>query len=163
LKDTNWKGIDYLIVDMPPGTGDTQLTLAQKIPVSGAVIVSTPQDIALLDALKGLRMFEKVEVPVLGIVENMGLYVCPSCGHEEHIFAQGGAEKMAADEGVAFLGSLPLNKQIREDADQGKPTVVSDPESPLSAVYRDVARRAAAKLAMQKKNYASKFPNIVIQ
>jgi ATP-binding protein involved in chromosome partitioning len=104
-----------------------------------------------------------VEVPVLGIVENMGLYVCPSCGHEEHIFAQGGAEKMAADEGVAFLGSLPLNKQIREDADQGKPTVVSDPDSPLSAVYRDVARRAAAKLAMQKKNYASKFPNIVIQ
>jgi ATP-binding protein involved in chromosome partitioning len=163
LKDTNWKGVDYLIVDMPPGTGDTQLTLAQKIPVSGAVIVSTPQDIALLDALKGLRMFEKVEVPVLGIVENMGLYVCPSCGHEDHIFAQGGAEKMATDEGVAFLGSLPLNKQIREDADNGKPTVVADPASPLSAVYREVARRTVAKLAMQKKNYAAKFPNIVIQ
>ncbi len=163
LKDTNWKGVDYLIVDMPPGTGDTQLTLAQKIPVSGAVIVSTPQDIALLDALKGLRMFEKVEVPVLGIVENMGIYVCPSCGHEDHIFAQGGAEQMAKDEGVAFLGSLPLNKQIREDADKGKPTVVSDPDSPLSAIYRDVARRTAAKLALQKKNYAAKFPNIVIQ
>jgi len=162
LKDTNWKDLDYLIVDLPPGTGDTQLTLAQKIPVSGAIIVTTPQDIALLDARKGLKMFEKVEVPVLGIVENMSIHICSNCGHEEHIFAQGGGTKLAEEENVDFLGGLPLDSKIRENTDDGKPTVVADPNSRITEIYRDIARRATAKLALQKKNYQDKFPNIVI-
>ena len=163
LKDTNWKDLDYLVVDLPPGTGDTQLTLAQKVPVTGAVIVTTPQDIALLDARKALKMFEKVEIPVLGVVENMSTHICSKCGHEEHIFGEGGGQRMAADYDVDFLGALPLDIRIREETDSGKPTVVADPECQVSRTYRDIARRVAAKLALQKKDYAAKFPSIVIQ
>ncbi|OGI46972.1 MAG: ATPase [Candidatus Muproteobacteria bacterium RIFCSPHIGHO2_01_FULL_65_16] len=163
LKDTNWKDLDYLVVDLPPGTGDTQLTLAQKVPVTGAVIVTTPQDIALLDARKALKMFEKVEIPVLGVVENMSTHICSKCGHEEHIFGEGGGQRMAADYDVDFLGALPLDIRIREETDSGKPTVVADPECQISRTYRDIARRVAAKLALQKKDYAAKFPSIVIQ
>ncbi len=163
LKDTNWKDLDYLVVDLPPGTGDTQLTLAQKVPVSGAVIVTTPQDIALLDARKGLKMFNKVEVPVLGIVENMSLHICSECGHEEPIFGEGGGIRMAEEEQVDFLGTLPLDKQIREETDTGKPTVVADPESRISQIYREIARRVAGKLSLQARSYARKFPKIVIQ
>ena len=163
LKDTNWKDLDYLIVDLPPGTGDTQLTLAQKVPVTGAVIVTTPQDIALLDARRALKMFEKVEIPVLGVVENMSTHICSKCGHEEHIFGEGGGSRMAADYDVDFLGALPLDIRIREETDAGKPTVIADPECQISRTYRDIARRVAAKLALQKKDYAAKFPSIVIQ
>ena len=163
LKDTNWDALDYLIVDLPPGTGDTQLTLAQKVPVSGAIIVTTPQDIALLDARKGLKMFNKVEVPVLGVVENMSLHICSACGHEEPIFGQGGGVRMAEEENVDFLGSLPLDKRIREETDGGKPTVIADPQSRITQIYRDIARRAAGKLSMQAKSYAQRFPKIVIQ
>ncbi|MBT5231262.1 MAG: iron-sulfur cluster carrier protein ApbC [Methylococcales bacterium] len=163
LKDTKWRDVDYLIVDLPPGTGDIQLTLAQKVPVSGAVIVTTPQDIALLDARKGLKMFQKVEVPVLGIVENMSIHICSECGHEEHIFGQGGGMAMSDDYDVDFLGALPLDMSIRVSTDDGKPSVVADPDSRISEIYRDIARRTAAKLALHGKSYASKFPNIVIQ
>ncbi len=163
LKDTNWHDIDYLIVDLPPGTGDTQLTLAQKIPVSGAIIVTTPQDIALLDARKGLKMFEKVQVPVLGIVENMSIHICSQCGHEEHIFGEGGGLRMAEQYSVDFLGGVPLDVHIREDTDGGKPTVVKDPDGRIAQIYRDIARRAAAKLSLRAKDYTSKFPSIVIQ
>jgi ATP-binding protein involved in chromosome partitioning len=163
LRETRWSDLDYLVVDLPPGTGDVQLTLAQKIPVSGAVIVTTPQDIALLDARKGLKMFEKVEVPVLGIVENMSIHICSKCGHEEHIFGEGGGERMARDFGVEMLGALPLDIHIREQADGGKPTVVADPDGRVAEIYREIARRAAARLAMQSKDYSSKFPSIVIQ
>jgi len=163
LKDTNWKNLDYLIVDLPPGTGDTQLTLAQKVPVSGAVIVTTPQDIALLDARKGLKMFEKVEVPVLGIVENMSIHICSQCNHEEHIFGQGGGVSMAEEFGVNFLGALPLDKRICDDTDGGKPTVVADPDARVSQIYAEIARRTTAKLSQQAKNHAAKFPQIVIQ
>ncbi len=163
LNDTNWDDLDYLVVDLPPGTGDTQLTLAQQVPVSGAIIVTTPQDIALLDARKGLKMFEKVEVPVLGIVENMSIHICSNCGHEEHIFGQGGGQRMSDDYDVDFLGALPLDIRIREETDAGKPTVVAEPDSRISQIYRDIARRAAAKLSQQAKNYAAKFPKIVIQ
>jgi len=163
LRDTAWKDLDYLIIDLPPGTGDTQLTLAQKVPVSGAVIVTTPQDIALLDARKALKMFEKVEIPVLGVVENMSTHICSKCGHEEHIFGQGGGTSMAKQYDVDFLGSLPLDIRIREETDAGKPTVVAEPEHKISLIYRDIARRVAAKLARRKKDYSSKFPNIVIQ
>ncbi|MEW8036482.1 MAG: iron-sulfur cluster carrier protein ApbC [Candidatus Thiodiazotropha sp.] len=163
LNDTNWDGLDYLVVDLPPGTGDTQLTLAQKVPVSGAVIVTTPQDIALLDARKGLKMFEKVEVPVLGIVENMSIHICSKCGHEEHIFGQGGGSSMAAQYNVDLLGALPLDIRIREETDGGKPTVVAEPEARISQIYREIARKTAAKLSLQAKDYAAKFPNIVIQ
>ena len=162
LNDTHWDDLDYLIVDLPPGTGDTQLTLAQKVPVSGAVIVTTPQDIALLDARKGLKMFEKVEVPVLGIVENMSIHICSKCGHEEHIFGEGGGQRMAEQYGVDFLGSLPLDISIRELADAGKPTVVSEPDSVIAGYYRDIARKAAAKLSLKAKDYSHKFPSIVI-
>ncbi|RKZ37217.1 MAG: iron-sulfur cluster carrier protein ApbC [Gammaproteobacteria bacterium] len=162
LKETNWQDVDYLIVDLPPGTGDTQLTLAQKIPVSGAVIVTTPQDIALLDARKGLKMFEKVQVPVLGVVENMSIYVCSKCGHEEHIFGAGGGQRMADQYNVAFLGSLPLDTAIREDTDSGHPTMVKDPDGPIAAVFRDIARRVTAKLSLQAKDYKHAFPSIVI-
>ncbi len=163
LNDTNWADLDYLVVDLPPGTGDTQLTLAQKVPVSGAVIVTTPQDIALLDARKGLKMFEKVEVPVLGIVENMSTHICSNCGHEEHIFGQGGGSSMASQYHVDLLGSLPLDIRIREETDGGKPTVVAEPEARISQIYREIARKTAAKLSLQAKDYAAKFPNIVIQ
>jgi ATP-binding protein involved in chromosome partitioning len=163
LNDTNWADLDYLVVDLPPGTGDTQLTLAQKVPVSGAVIVTTPQDIALLDARKGLKMFEKVEVPVLGIVENMSIHICSKCGHEEHIFGQGGGASMANQYHVDLLGALPLDIRIREETDGGKPTVVAEPEVRISQIYREIARKTAAKLSLQAKDYAAKFPNIVIQ
>jgi ATP-binding protein involved in chromosome partitioning len=163
LKDTRWRDVDYLIVDMPPGTGDIQLTLAQKVPVTGAVIITTPQDIALLDARKGLKMFEKVGIPILGIVENMSTHVCSNCGHEEHIFGSGGAERMSKDYGVELLGSLPLDIAIREQADSGKPTVVSDPDSPIAESYRRIARRVAVRIAEQQKDMSLKFPNIVVQ
>ena len=163
LRDTRWKSLDYLVVDLPPGTGDVQLTLAQKVPVSGAVIVTTPQDIALLDARKGLKMFEKVEVPVLGVVENMSIHICSQCGHAEHIFGQGGGEKMCEQHNVDFLGALPLDISIRENADGGHPSVADDPNSKASEIYRDIARRTAAKLSLKAKDYSAKFPNIVIQ
>ena len=163
LNDTNWSDLDYLIIDLPPGTGDTQLTLAQKVPVSGAVIVTTPQDIALLDARKGLKMFQKVEVPILGIVENMSIHICSKCGHEEHIFGTGGGGRMAEEQDVDFLGALPLDIHIREQADGGKPSVVADPDSRVAEIYREIARRMAARLARQGKDFSAKFPNIVIQ
>jgi len=163
LKDTNWRELDYLVVDLPPGTGDIQLTLAQKVPVTGAIIVTTPQDIALIDARKGLKMFEKVGIPILGIVENMSFHICPKCGHESHIFGSGGAEKMAKDYGTELLGQLPLDESIRSQADSGKPTVVSDPDGPLAAIYRKIARRAAVKIADSQRDMTSKFPNIVVQ
>ncbi len=163
LRDTRWQDLDYLIIDLPPGTGDTQLTLSQKVPVSGAIIVTTPQDIALLDARKGLKMFEKVEVSVLGIVENMSIHICSKCGHEEHIFGEGGGKRMAAQYDVPFLGSLPLDIRIREETDGGRPTVVAEPDSRIAGLYRDIARRASARLSLQAKNYSHKFPSIVIQ
>ncbi|MDX1606907.1 MAG: Mrp/NBP35 family ATP-binding protein, partial [Candidatus Competibacterales bacterium] len=163
LRDTRWRELDYLIIDLPPGTGDTQLTLSQKIPVSGAIIVTTPQDIALLDARKGLKMFEKVNVPVLGIVENMSTHICSQCGHEEHIFGTGGGRRMAEETGAELLGALPLDIHIREQADGGQPTVVADPDGPLAERYREIARRAAARLSLQAKSYSQLFPNIVIQ
>ncbi len=163
LNDTNWREVDYLVIDLPPGTGDTQLTLAQKVPVSGAVIVTTPQDIALLDARKAYKMFEKVEVPVLGVVENMSIHICSKCGHEEHIFGKGGGEAMAEQYDVDFLGSLPLDIRIREETDGGKPTVVAEPDSRIAQVYREIARRAAAKLAKRARDYSARFPKIVIE
>jgi len=163
LRETNWQDLDYLIIDLPPGTGDVQLTLAQKVPVTGAVIVTTPQDIALLDARKGLKMFEKVEIPVLGIVENMSTHICSKCGHEEHIFGEGGGSRMAEDYDVDFLGGIPLDIRIREQTDGGKPTVVAEPDGRLSRIYREIARRVAGKLSKQKKDYSAKFPGIVIQ
>src|SRR5476651_1015425 len=163
LKDTRWRDVDYLVVDLPPGTGDIQLTLAQKVPVTGAVIVTTPQDIALIDARKGLKMFEKVGIPIIGIVENMSTHICSNCGHEEHIFGAGGAAKMCKDYEVEFLGSLPLDIRIREQADSGKPTVVSDPEGAVAAIYRDIARKVAARIARQSEDRSSVFPKIVIQ
>ncbi|MEO7431615.1 MAG: iron-sulfur cluster carrier protein ApbC [Dokdonella sp.] len=163
LGETNWSDLDYLVIDLPPGTGDIQLTLCQRIPVSGAVIVTTPQDIALLDARKGLKMFEKVNVPVLGIVENMSTHVCSACGHEEHIFGEGGGVRMAAQYDVPLLGSLPLDIRIREQADSGTPTVVAMPDSDLAARYREIARNTAARLALRARNKAISFPKIVVQ
>ncbi|WP_174906292.1 iron-sulfur cluster carrier protein ApbC [Burkholderia diffusa] len=163
LRQTNWRELDYLIVDMPPGTGDIQLTLAQRVPVTGAVIVTTPQDIALLDAKKGLKMFEKVGIPILGIVENMSIHVCSNCGHEEHIFGAGGAERMARDYGVNVLGSLPLDIAIRERADSGTPTVVAEPDGALARRYRDIARGVALAIAERARDMTSKFPSIVVQ
>ena len=163
LNDTNWVDVDYLIIDLPPGTGDIQLTLAQKVPVSGAVIVTTPQDIALLDARKALKMFEKVDVHVLGVIENMSIHICSQCGHEEHIFGEGGGQSMSDQYDVDFLGALPLDKKIREEVDNGKPTVAIDPENRISQIYRDIARRMAAKLSTRAKEHSAKFPNIVIQ
>ncbi|MBK8766593.1 MAG: iron-sulfur cluster carrier protein ApbC [Burkholderiaceae bacterium] len=163
LRETNWRDLDYLIVDMPPGTGDIHLTLSQKIPVTGVVIVTTPQDIALLDARKGLKMFEKVGVPILGIVENMAIHVCSSCGHAEHIFGQGGGERMAREYDVDYLGGLPLDIKIREQADSGRPTVVSDPDGPIAEMYRSIARKVAVKIADQTRDMSSKFPSIVVQ
>lgn len=163
LRDTKWRDLDYLVIDLPPGTGDIQLTLAQKIPVTGAVIVTTPQDIALLDARKGLKMFEKVGIPILGIVENMSTHICSNCGHEEHIFGAGGGQKMCDDYKVDLLGSLPLDISIRELTDSGKPTVVSQPDSKISNIYKAIARKAAIKIANASLDHSSKFPNIVIQ
>lgn len=163
LDQTNWRDLDYLIIDMPPGTGDIQLTLSQKVPVTGAVIVTTPQDIALLDARKGLKMFEKVGIPILGIVENMSTHICSNCGHAEAIFGQGGGEKMCAEYAVDFLGALPLTMAIREQADSGKPTVMADPTGPVAEIYRSIARKVAIKVAEKAKDMSSKFPSIVIK
>ena len=163
LEQTNWRDLDYLIVDMPPGTGDIQLTLSQKVPVTGAVIVTTPQDIALLDARKGLKMFEKVGIPILGVVENMSTHICSNCGHVEEIFGHGGGEKMCADFGVDFLGALPLKLAIREQADSGKPTVVAEPDGAEAAIYKAIARKVAVKVAEKAKDMSSKFPSIVIK
>jgi ATP-binding protein involved in chromosome partitioning len=163
LNDTRWRELDYLVVDMPPGTGDIQLTLAQKVPVTGAVIVTTPQDIALIDARKGLKMFEKVGIPIMGVVENMSLHICSRCGHEERIFGQGGGERMCEDYGVEFLGALPLDIQIREQTDSGAPTVVASPESRIADLYRGIARRVAVIIGESAVDHSNKFPNIVIQ
>ncbi len=163
LKDTNWKDVDYLVIDLPPGTGDIQLTLAQKVPVSGAVIVTTPQDIALLDARKGLKMFQKVDVPVLGIIENMSTHICSQCGHEEHIFGSGGGQSMAEQYDMELLGQLPLDISIRENADGGHPSVIADPNGAIAQIYRNIARKIAASLSLRAKDYSAKFPNIVIQ
>jgi ATP-binding protein involved in chromosome partitioning len=163
LRQTNWQDLDYLIVDMPPGTGDIQLTLSQRVPVTGAVIVTTPQDIALLDAKKGLKMFEKVGIPILGIVENMAVHICSNCGHEEHIFGAGGGERMAKEYGVEVLGSLPLDIGIREQADSGRPTVVADPDGRIAEIYREIARKVAIHIAERARDMTSKFPNIVVQ
>jgi ATP-binding protein involved in chromosome partitioning len=162
LRQTAWDDLDYLIVDMPPGTGDIQLTLSQRVPMTGAVIVTTPQDIALLDARKAIKMFEKVGVPILGIVENMAVHVCSNCGHVEHIFGADGGKKMAFDYGMDYLGALPLNLQIRVQADGGKPTVVADPESEIAELYRTVARKVAVSIAAKNKDFSSKFPTITI-
>lgn len=162
LRQTQWRDLDYLLIDMPPGTGDIQLTLSQRVPLTGAVIVSTPQDIALLDARKGIRMFEKVNVPILGLVENMAVHVCSQCGHAEHIFGVDGGKKLAAELGMECLGSLPLDIRIREQADGGQPTVVAQPDSAVAQSYRQIARQIAAKIALQSKDYSSKFPTITI-
>ena len=163
LEQTNWRELDYLIVDMPPGTGDIQLTLSQKVPVTGAVIVTTPQDIALLDARKGLKMFEKVGIPIIGVVENMSSHICSNCGHNEAIFGHGGGEKMCKDFGVDFLGALPLTMSIREQTDSGRPTVVADPDGPVAKVYKEIARKVAVKVAERAKDMSSKFPSIVVR
>ena len=162
LRQTNWKDLDYLIVDMPPGTGDIQLTLSQRVPMTGAVIVTTPQDIALLDAKKGIKMFEKVGVPILGIVENMAVHVCSNCGHVEHIFGADGGKKMSEQFGVDYLGALPLNLSIREQADAGRPSVISEPDGEIAAIYKAVARQMAVKIAAKAKDFSSKFPTISI-
>jgi ATP-binding protein involved in chromosome partitioning len=163
LRQTNWDNLDYLVVDLPPGTGDIQLTLAQKVPVTGAVIVTTPQDIALMDARKGLKMFEKVGIKIIGIVENMSTHICSKCGHEEHIFGAGGGEKMCADYDVEFLGGLPLDIRIREQADSGNPTVVADPDGNIAKVYKQIARRIAVKVAEMAQDHSAAFPKIVVQ
>jgi ATP-binding protein involved in chromosome partitioning len=162
LRQTNWRELDYLIVDMPPGTGDIQLTLSQRVPMTGAVIVTTPQDIALLDAKKGIKMFEKVGVPILGLVENMAVHVCTQCGHIEHIFGADGGKKMAATYGMDYLGALPLNMQIRLQADSGKPTVVADPDGDVAAIYKAMARQVAVKIAAKARDFSSKFPSIKV-
>jgi ATP-binding protein involved in chromosome partitioning len=163
LSETHWGALDYLVVDMPPGTGDVQLTLAQRVPVAGAVIVTTPQDIALADARKGLKMFDKVAVPVLGVVENMSVHVCSSCGHAEHIFGSGGGAALARQHGVKLLGELPLDAHIREEADGGRPTVIAAPDSPRARCYFEMARRTAAALAIRARDRSSVFPQIVIE
>ena len=163
INDTNWHDLDYLVIDLPPGTGDIHLTLCQKIPVSGAVIVTTPQDIALLDARKGLKMFEKVNVPVLGVIENMSVHICSECGHSEHIFGSGGGESMAKQYEIDLLGSLPLDIKIREGVDNGRPTTAIEPDSEIAKSYREIARKIAARLALRARDFSSKFPKIVIQ
>jgi ATP-binding protein involved in chromosome partitioning len=162
LRQTNWADLDYLIVDMPPGTGDIQLTLSQKVPLTGAVIVTTPQDIALLDARKGIKMFEKVGVPILGIVENMAVHVCEKCGHVEHIFGQDGGKKMAAEFGMDYLGALPLNLSIRVQADGGNPSVAAEPDGEIAGLYKAMARQVAVKIAQRAKDFSAKFPTISI-
>ena len=163
LNDTRWNDVDYLIVDMPPGTGDIQLTLAQKVPVTGAVIVTTPQDIALLDARKGLRMFQKVGIPIIGIIENMSTHICSQCGHEEHVFGAGGGEKMCKDYDVEFLGALPLDIKIREHTDSGAPTVIAEPEGRIAETYRGIARRLAVKIDELSLDHSALFAKIVIE
>lgn len=163
LEQTNWRDLDYLVVDMPPGTGDIQLTLSQKVPVTGAVIVTTPQDIALLDARKGLKMFEKVGIPILGIIENMSTHICSNCGHAEPVFGEGGGTKMCQEYGVEFLGALPLTMSIRQQADSGKPTVVADPDGQVAQIYKQIARKLAVSVAEKAKDMSSKFPSIVIK
>ncbi|MHC1480444.1 iron-sulfur cluster carrier protein ApbC [Frateuria aurantia] len=163
LNDSRWEQLDYLIMDLPPGTGDIQLTLSQKVPVAGAVVVTTPQDIALLDARKAYKMFEKVEVPVLGVVENMATHICSNCGHEEAIFGAGGGRQMAADYAIPYLGSLPLDIRIRQHADAGTPVVAAMPESDLAEHYRQIARNAAARLARQPRNKALGLGSVVVQ
>jgi len=162
LNQTNWRELDYLLIDMPPGTGDIALTLSQRVPLTGAIIVTTPQDIALLDARKGLSMFEKVGVPILGIVENMAVYCCPNCGHTEHIFGADGGKRMAAEYKVDYLGGLPLTMAIREQADSGRPTVVADPDGEVSGIYKAVARQVAVKVALKAKDFSAKFPTITV-
>ena len=162
LRQTHWRDLDYLIVDMPPGTGDIQLSLSQRVPITGAVIVTTPQDIALLDAKKGIKMFEKVGVPILGIVENMAVHVCTNCGHAEHIFGEGGGKRMAADYQMDYLGALPLDMQIRLQADSGTPTVVANPDGEVAQIYKQVARSVAVKIAQQAKDFSSRFPTITV-
>jgi ATP-binding protein involved in chromosome partitioning len=162
LRQTHWKDVDYLVVDMPPGTGDIQLTLSQRVPITGAVIVTTPQDIALLDARKGITMFEKVGVPILGLVENMAVHVCSNCGHAEHIFGEGGGRRLAQELGMHYLGALPLDLKIRQQADSGQPTVVADPQSEAAGIYRQVARDVAARIALQSKDFSAKFPTITV-
>ena len=162
LRQTNWGELDYLIIDMPPGTGDIALTLSQRVPLTGAIIVTTPQDIALLDAKKGLKMFEKVGVPILGIVENMAVHVCSNCGHAEHIFGADGGKKMAAEYGVDYLGALPLAMSIRQQADSGRPTVVAEPEGELAGLYKAMARSVAVKIAQKSKDFSAKFPTITV-
>ena len=163
LNETKWRDVDYLVVDLPPGTGDIQLTLAQRVPVTGAIIVTTPQDIALIDARKGFKMFEKVSIPILGIVENMSIHVCSNCGHEERIFGEGGGARMSKDYDMELLGSLPLDIHIREQADSGMPTVVADPECRASQIYKQIARRVAVKIAEKQQDHSSAFPKIVVQ
>lgn len=163
LEQTNWRELDYLLVDMPPGTGDIQLTLSQKVPVTGAVIVTTPQDIALLDARKGLRMFEKVGIPIIGIVENMSVHICSNCGAAEHIFGEGGAKKMCEEYDTQYLGGLPLDIKIREQTDAGRPTVITEPDGPIAAMYREIARKIAVRIGEQGKDMSSLFPTIVVQ
>ena len=163
LNDTLWDDLDYLVIDLPPGTGDIQLTLAQKVPVSGALIVTTPQDIALLDAKKALKMFEKVRIPVLGIVENMSAHICSNCGYEEHIFGEGGGRRMASEYEIDYLGEIPLARSIREGTDSGKPTMVSEPDGQLADIYRTIARNVSGRLAARKRDYTDVFPSIVIQ
>jgi ATP-binding protein involved in chromosome partitioning len=162
LRQTNWKDLDYLIVDLPPGTGDIQLTLSQRVPMTGAVIVTTPQDIALLDAKKGIRMFEKVGVPILGVVENMAVHVCSNCGHAEHIFGEGGGQRLASEYGTDYLGALPLDIKIRLQADSGKPTVVSEPDGEVAKIYKAVARQVAVKIAQKARDFSAKFPTITV-
>ena len=162
LRQTHWSDLDYLIIDMPPGTGDIALTLSQRVPLTGAIIVTTPQDIALIDAKKGLKMFEKVNVPILGLVENMAVHICTNCGHAEHIFGADGGQKMAQQFGISYLGALPLAMSIREQADAGKPTVVADPDGEHAALYKSLARAVAVKIAGQTKDFSSKFPTITI-
>jgi ATP-binding protein involved in chromosome partitioning len=162
LRQTNWDNLDYLVVDLPPGTGDIQLTLSQRVPMTGAVIVTTPQDIALLDAKKGIKMFEKVGVPILGIVENMAVHVCSNCGHVEHIFGADGGKRMAADYKMDYLGALPLDMRIRVQADSGLPTVVAEPEGEIAGIYKRVARQVALAIAAKNKDFSSKFPSITI-
>ena len=163
LRQTKWDDLDYLVVDLPPGTGDIQLSLAQQVPVTGAVIVTTPQDIALMDARKGLKMFEKVGIKIVGIVENMSTHICSKCGHEEHIFGSGGGEKMCADYNTELLGSLPLDIRIREQTDSGKPTVVADPDGNVAKAYKQIARRIAVKVAEMAQDRSAVFPKVVVQ
>jgi ATP-binding protein involved in chromosome partitioning len=162
ISQTRWQDLDYLIVDMPPGTGDIQLTLAQKVPLTGAVIVTTPQDIALIDAKKGIKMFEKVGVPILGLVENMAVHVCSACGHVEHIFGAEGGRKMAEQYGIDWLGALPLSIDIRLQADSGHPTVAAHPDSEAAQLYREIAHRLAVKVALKAKDFSSRFPTITV-
>ena len=162
LRQTNWRDLDYLVIDLPPGTGDIQLSLSQRVPLTGAVIVTTPQDIALADARKAVAMFEKVGVPILGLVENMAVHVCSNCGHVEHIFGADGGKRYAAEKGIDYLGALPLALSIREQADSGRPTVVAEPDGEIAAIYKAMARQVAVRIAARSKDFSSKFPSITI-